>query len=119
MLVLEHRVAWFLEAGELCVSPEQVTGKQMVFSESLVGQTGVTGRLVGQTMVTGRLVGQTMVTGQFHLSCRDSSYAETEVKEAVRMRNCSTILRAAWHCRVFRSWDIKITVCDIWRNTGT
>ena len=89
MLVLEHKVAWFLEAGELCVSPEQVTGKQMVFSESLVGQTGVTGRLVGQTMVT----------GQFHLSCRDSSYAETEVKEAVRMRNCSTILRAAWHCR--------------------
>ena len=57
----------------------------------------LTGRLVGQTGVTGRLVGQTMVTGQFHLSCRDSSYAETEVKEAVRMRNCSTILRAAWH----------------------
>lgn len=79
----------------------------------------LTGRLVGQTGVTGRLVGQTMVTGQFHLSCRDSSYAETEVKEAVRMRNCSTILRAAWHCRVFRSWDIKITVCDIWRNIGT
>ena len=42
----------FLEADELCVSPEEVTGKQIVFSESLVGQTGVTGRLVGQTMVT-------------------------------------------------------------------
>lgn len=75
----------------MCLQSKSLVNRYMVFPESLVGQTGVTGRLVGQTMVT----------GQFHLSCRDSNYAETEVKEAVRMRNCSTILRAAWYCRVY------------------